>query len=132
MDVVFWYKDYFSISKYSEADGMYYGVIEGISDSISFNGGETEQEFESHFHEAVDDYLEMCCQLGKQPEVPKGDKNMQSSKRMYTILLTQKGVNELYDFITSHLECNNDKFEVERVMFDLEEYVDPEIWEDKK
>lgn len=43
------------------------GRIAGINDVIGFHA-ETPAGLVAAFHEAVDDYLETCAKLGKQPE----------------------------------------------------------------
>ncbi len=61
------YKGYFARIEYSDKDDIFYGVIEGINDSISFEG-EGRDELKAAFHEAVDDYLDMCSRYGKEPQ----------------------------------------------------------------
>lgn len=53
------YKDMIGSVHYSTEDEVFYGKIEGIEDSISFEGTSVE-ELKNSFHEAVDDYLELC------------------------------------------------------------------------
>lgn len=51
------YKEYVGSVEYSEVDKMYFGKIQGI-DSIVVYGGETIDELEEIFCEAVDEFIE--------------------------------------------------------------------------
>ena len=55
--------------EYSEEDGCFVGHIAGIRDVIGFHG-DSVAELRAAFKEAVDDYLETCKKLGKQPNKP--------------------------------------------------------------
>lgn len=73
MKNVMTYKDYAGTVEYSEADGVLFGRIAGIDDSISYEG-ESIGELRQAFHEAVDDYLRHCQTLGKEPNRPYSGK----------------------------------------------------------
>ncbi|MBF0456797.1 MAG: type II toxin-antitoxin system HicB family antitoxin [Nitrospirae bacterium] len=51
---------------FSEEDMVFHGKIEGINDLVSYEGS-TVEELITNFHEAVDDYLELCKEVGKEP-----------------------------------------------------------------
>lgn len=53
--------------RFSGGDRVFYGRILGINDVITFEG-ETVNELEVAFREAVADYLSTCKELGKAPE----------------------------------------------------------------
>jgi predicted HicB family RNase H-like nuclease len=61
------HKGYAASIEYSEEDGCFVGHIAGIRDIVGFHG-ETVTELRSGFEEAVDDYLETCAKLGKEPQ----------------------------------------------------------------
>ena len=61
------YKGYLAKIEYINKDDIFYGVIEGINDSISFEGN-GKDELKKAFHEAIDDYLDMCSRYGKEPQ----------------------------------------------------------------
>jgi len=61
------YKGYHAKPEYSAEDNLFIGEIVGIKDSISFHG-KSIKEIEDSFREAVDDYLDLCKQIGKTPE----------------------------------------------------------------
>ena len=53
------YKGYVGSIEFSEADGIFYGKVQGIRSLISYEGSNA-KELEDEFHGAVDDYLSMC------------------------------------------------------------------------
>ena len=50
------YKGYYTSPHWNDYDGVFYGNIELIKDIIIFQG-ETYEEFEAAFHEAVESYI---------------------------------------------------------------------------
>ena len=63
------YKGYVGSIAFSEEDGLFYGRITGIRSMISYEGA-TVTELIEDFHRAVEDYLALCNNEGKQPEMP--------------------------------------------------------------
>ena len=61
------YKGYFTKIEYSVEDRLLYGKIEGIKDLVNFES-ENVEEIEQEFKNAVDDYLELCQELGQEPD----------------------------------------------------------------
>lgn len=61
------YKGYFTAIQCDLESGVLWGKIEGIDDLITFEG-DTIPEVTAAFEESVDDYLDYCAQIGKQPE----------------------------------------------------------------
>lgn len=61
------YKGYFAKVEYSADDMILYGKIEGIRDLVNFECSDLTQ-VEQEFHSAVDDYLELCKDLGVSPD----------------------------------------------------------------
>ena len=61
------YKGYSARPEYSAEDRTFYGKILGISDLVDFQS-ENAKDLETEFHKAVDDYLEFCEEIGKQPQ----------------------------------------------------------------
>ncbi|MHB1154449.1 MAG: type II toxin-antitoxin system HicB family antitoxin [Eubacteriales bacterium] len=61
------YKGYITKIEYSHEDGVLFGKIEGIGDLVNFES-ESAGTIETAFHKAVDDYLEYCSEVGKEPE----------------------------------------------------------------
>lgn len=63
------YKGYKTIPKLSILDGVYYGSIAGIKDMITYQS-DTVEGIRKEFHSCVDDYLDFCKEIGKEPEKP--------------------------------------------------------------
>ena len=61
------YRGYVATVDFDSKDMILTGRIAGINDVVGFHA-ETPAELLAAFHEAVDDYLETCAQLGKQPQ----------------------------------------------------------------
>ena len=61
------YKGYIGSVEFSEADQILFGKVQGIRSLISYEGT-TVSELIEDFHNAVDDYLELCSAEGKTPE----------------------------------------------------------------
>ena len=66
-DNVLTYKGYSARVLFSAEDRLLYGKIEGIADLVNFQSDSAE-EVETVFHEAVDDYLAFCQDIGKVPD----------------------------------------------------------------
>jgi len=70
------YKNFIGSVHFSAEDKVFHGKIEGISDLVTFEG-QTVAELIKAFHEAVNDYIELCKEAGKEPERPfKGSFNV--------------------------------------------------------
>ena len=65
MKDVLQYKDFIGSVHFSAEDGVFFGKIEGINDLITFEGT-TVEEVTHSFREAVEDYIDICRQTGKQ------------------------------------------------------------------
>ena len=61
------YKGYVGSIAFSEEDGLLYGRITGIRSMISYEGATVTKLIED-FHRAVEGYLALCKNEGKQPE----------------------------------------------------------------
>jgi predicted HicB family RNase H-like nuclease len=69
------YKGYKARIEFDADDGCLIGQIAGIKDVIGFHG-ESVTDMRSAFIEAVDDYIETCRAIGKEPEKPYSGKVM--------------------------------------------------------
>jgi len=86
------YKDYIGSVCFSEEDGVFHGKIIGLSDSVSFEG-ESVKEITEDFRNAVDEYLEFCAGVDKEPE--KSSFSVKISPEIYNraaIYASQKGL----------------------------------------
>ena len=61
------YKGYYGSVEFSDEDDVFFGKIIGINDRINFDGDNV-RSLRSSFEEAVDGYLDVCAQIGKEPE----------------------------------------------------------------
>lgn len=61
------YKGYAARVEFEPEDQLFVGHIVGINDVVGFHA-DTVVELEAAFHEAVDDYIETCAKIGKQPD----------------------------------------------------------------
>ena len=63
------YGGYSARVEYDDDDGIFFGKIAGIRDGVGFHA-DTVADLRAAFHEAVDDYIETCAKLGKDPQKP--------------------------------------------------------------
>ena len=77
------YKGYVGSVEFSEANGIFFGKVMGIRALISYEG-ETASELIEDFHGAIDDYLALCAEEGKQPETAyKGSFNIRIAPELH-------------------------------------------------
>lgn len=81
------YKGYIGSVEFSEEDEIFFGKVLGIRSLLSYEG-ETAKELVSDFHEAVDEYLDMCESENKEPErAYKGSFNVRISPDLHKKLV---------------------------------------------
>ncbi len=100
------YKGYYAKVEYSSEDKVLFGKIEGINDLVNFESESTEG-IEREFQDAVDDYLEFCKDVGKEPDkVYKGTFNVRISPELHkkTALIALKNGDSLNRTIEKALE----------------------------
>lgn len=61
------YKGYHAKVEYSAEDDAFVGKVFGIVDTLVFEGQSIE-ELQAMFHKSIDDYLQLCQELGKAPD----------------------------------------------------------------
>ena len=61
------YKGFFGSVEFSDEDDIFYGRIIGIKDCITYEGASV-KSLRRDFIAAVDDYLNVCAEIGKEPE----------------------------------------------------------------
>ena len=69
MENILKYKDFTGSVSYNAVDRVFHGKIEFITDLVTFEGDRVD-ELEAAFAEAVEDYLTLCQEVGKEPEKP--------------------------------------------------------------
>ncbi len=67
------YKGYAARIEFDARDRIFLGRLAGIQDIVTFHG-ETVDELEAAFKEAVDHYLDTCAKLGDEPKKPYSGK----------------------------------------------------------
>ena len=61
------YRGYHAKIEYSPEDETFIGQVFGVADTLVFDGQSIE-ELRAMFHASVDDYLELCRTIGKEPD----------------------------------------------------------------
>ena len=61
------YKGYSAPIEYDDEDGVFTGRLAGIRDGVGFHAN-TVEALRNAFHEAVEDYIETCSKIGKEPQ----------------------------------------------------------------
>ena len=69
------YRGYSARIGYDDKDGIFTGRIAGIRDGIGFHADSVET-LRGAFHEAVEDYIETCTRIGKEPQKPYSGRMM--------------------------------------------------------
>ncbi|TDW96311.1 type II toxin-antitoxin system HicB family antitoxin [Dinghuibacter silviterrae] len=83
MNDILQYEGYYASVHFSSEDEVFYGKILGIDDLVNFEGASV-KELKKAFHEAVDDYIETCKELGKEPnKTYKGTFNVRISTELH-------------------------------------------------
>ena len=82
------YKGYHTKVEFDSEALILRGKIEGINDLVNFECDNL-KDIEKEFHEAVDDYLEFCKEVGKTPDKEyKGTFNVRISPELHKKLAT--------------------------------------------
>ena len=69
------YEGYTARVDFDDVEGIFSGRLLGISDVVGFHADNV-PELRAAFEDAVDDYVETCARIGKQPEKPASGKLM--------------------------------------------------------
>ncbi len=63
------YRGYSGVVEYDPSIDAFHGRVIGLRDVVTFEGRSLD-ELRQEMAESVDDYLEVCAELGKEPERP--------------------------------------------------------------
>jgi predicted HicB family RNase H-like nuclease len=89
------YKEFYGSVEYSAADECFFGKIIGTTDLVTFEG-ESVANLKSAFVDAVEDYLILCEEVGKQPQKSyKGSFNVRISPELHkeaAVTASRKGM----------------------------------------
>ena len=58
------YNGYSARVEYDDEDGIFFGRLTDIRDGVGFHA-DTVEGLRTAFHEALEDYLELCAKIGK-------------------------------------------------------------------
>ena len=105
------HKDYLGSVEFSAEDGVLFGKIIGINDLVTFEANSVEG-LQQAFNDAVEDYLETCKELEKEPnKFFKGVFNVRTSNERHrdlTLIAEKKQmklnelVNKAFDFLVNN------------------------------
>lgn len=77
------YKGYYGSVEFSDEDNIFFGRIIGINDHITYEGDNV-KSLRRDFEQAVEDYLDACQQVGKEPEKAyKGTFNVRITPQLH-------------------------------------------------
>ncbi|QKC85759.1 type II toxin-antitoxin system HicB family antitoxin [Mesorhizobium sp. NZP2077] len=80
------YKGYAARIEFDAEDEIFTGKIAGIRDVVGFHA-DTVADLKAAFHEAVDDYVETCKKVGKEPQKPySGNLMLRVDPRVHTAI----------------------------------------------
>jgi predicted HicB family RNase H-like nuclease len=83
MNNIIKHKDFYGSVEYSDADECFFGKIIGTTDLITFEGTSV-NNLKKAFAEAVEDYLVLCKESGKEPQKTyKGTFNIRISPELH-------------------------------------------------
>jgi predicted HicB family RNase H-like nuclease len=89
------YKDFYGSVEYSANDECFFGKIIGTSDLVTFEG-DSVASLKDAFTEAVEDYIILCNEAGKEPQKTyKGSFNVRIPPELHkeaAVLATSKGL----------------------------------------
>ena len=90
------YKGYLGSLEYSDADDVFYGRLEFIRDLVTYEGTDA-KGLKQAFRDAVDDYLALCEEQGRAPDVPlKGSFNVRPGRDLHRramVFARRRGLN---------------------------------------
>ena len=100
------YKGYHAKIYFDARDDIFVGEVFGLNDSLNFHGS-TVQELKEMFHQCIDNYLDLCKELGEEPEREfKGSFNIRIQPELHR-QLAYNALNEgksLNQYINESLE----------------------------
>ena len=107
------YKGFYGSVEYTAEDDCFFGKIVGTSDLVTFEG-DSVTSLKEAFAEAVEDYLILCKELGKEPQKAyKGSFNVRISPELHkdaAVLASNQGLSlnafverAIYDVVTNKI-----------------------------
>lgn len=119
MNDILQHKNYYASVHFNADDEVFYGKILGINDLVSFEGASV-KELKKAFKDAVEDYLDLCIEIGKSPDKTyKGTFNVRVPSKLHQEASLFAAVHNitLNDFIKTAISFALErKDEVDRVI----------------
>lgn len=100
------HKNFIGVFNYIEDEEILFGKIEGVTDLVTFQG-QSISEIKKAFKEAVEDYIELCEEVGKKPMKSfKGSFNVRLSSDLHRVVAMKAVSNNmnLNQFVQTALE----------------------------
>lgn len=100
------HKGYYGSVSYDDDDRIFYGKLEFIPGLISYEGRDV-ASLRAAFEEAVEDYLELCREEGREPERPlKGSFNVRVGQELHrrAVMAAKERSVSLNAFVVEALE----------------------------
>ncbi|HGG60000.1 MAG TPA: type II toxin-antitoxin system HicB family antitoxin [Gammaproteobacteria bacterium] len=98
------YKGYLGTVEYSPEDHCLYGKLAYIRDLVNYEATNVE-DLEREFRNAVDEYLEDCKKLSKEPDKPfKGSFNIRIGPDLHRAAVIASGGNSLNAFVCEAIQ----------------------------
>lgn len=90
------YKGYFGSAHYSDEDAVFHGKIEFVRSLVTYEGSNI-KSLQKAFKDAVNDYLDVCAEEGKEPEESfKGSFNVRTGSELHrraVLAAKERGIN---------------------------------------
>jgi predicted HicB family RNase H-like nuclease len=112
MNDILKYKDYLASVQFNADDEVFHGKILGINDLVNFEGVSV-KELKKAFAEAVEDYLETCRSIGKDPnKTYKGSFNIRIPEDLHrqAAIHSAKKNMSLNDFVRYAIDFTLSKY----------------------
>lgn len=107
------YRGYHAKIEFDAEDMILVGSVFGVSDSLNFHGKSTD-EITEMFHQTIDNYLELCAELGRQPDKEfKGSFNVRIDPALHrqAALKAEQGHMPLNQFVEQAIRAAVSKTE---------------------
>lgn len=128
------YKGYHASIEFDAEDNLFVGEVFGITDSLNFHG-ESVSELKEMFKQCIDNYLELCQKIGKQPDKEfKGTFNVRITPELHkrAALEAAKQKITLNQYVSNAIDNSFDKKENEATTIIYIPYQTKEMyWENK-
>ncbi|MEY8317141.1 type II toxin-antitoxin system HicB family antitoxin [Oscillospiraceae bacterium 50-58] len=100
------YKGYHAKIEFDAEDMIFVGEVFGVRDSLNFHGKSID-ELTEMFHQTIDNYLELCAELGRQPDKEfKGSFNVRIAPALHrqAALKAEQGHMTLNQYVEKAIE----------------------------